>query len=83
VADDNTDVGSIHADRLEMDADRLTTDWVAQVKRLLDEVSSLEEPTDRLLERYPRMGTRDLAKLMGDAFTAAQLAGRADIAGLR
>jgi phage gp29-like protein len=56
---------------------------VAQVKRLLDEVSSLEELADRLLELYPRMGTCDLAKLMGDAFTAAQLAGRADIAGLR
>lgn len=52
---------------------------LGSVRRLLDEVSSLEELRDRLAETFPGMSTDQLAALMGEALVAAQLAGRYDI----
>jgi phage gp29-like protein len=71
----------IQADRLEADADPLTTAWVDQVKGLLDQVRSLDELADKLLQIYPDLDVRSQARLIAEAFAAAAAAGRADITG--
>lgn len=50
------------------------------IKRLLDEVDSLEEFRDRLLDLYSDMDIADLGNLMQRAFVIADLAGRFDAA---
>ncbi|MBA1445863.1 MAG: DUF935 domain-containing protein [Chromatiales bacterium] len=50
-----------------------------QVKQLLDEVESLEEFQDRLLEIYGHMEPDDLAEVMQLGFAAADLAGRYEV----
>lgn len=54
-------------------------DMVDQLRELLDQVSSLEEFRDRLIEVYPDMNATQLADAMADGMAAANLAGRYDI----
>lgn len=54
-------------------------DLVEQIKDLLDQVESLEEFRDRLIETYPMMTTNQLADAIADGLVAASLAGRDDI----
>jgi phage gp29-like protein len=51
---------------------------VEPIRRLLDQVESLEEFQDRLLDVYGDMDASALADLMEQAFTLAELAGRFD-----
>ncbi len=53
-------------------------DMLAPVRRLLDEVESLEEFRDRLLDIYADMDTTDLARVMQQAFVLADQAGQFD-----
>lgn len=50
--------------------------WIDQVRALLDEVDSLDELAERLIDVYPEMDTQALADVIGEALTAAELAGR-------
>ncbi|MNG37535.1 hypothetical protein D3C84_1249230 [compost metagenome] len=52
---------------------------VEEIKALLDQVNSLEEFRDRLIEVYPAMSAAQLADVIADGLTAASLAGRDDI----
>ncbi|MCB2256631.1 DUF935 domain-containing protein [Pseudomonas chlororaphis] len=54
-------------------------DLVEQIKDLLDQVESLGEFRDRLIETYPAMTTGQLADAIADGLAAASLAGRDDI----
>ncbi|MGN5005786.1 DUF935 domain-containing protein [Aeromonas sp. 96A] len=53
--------------------------WTQEVEHLLGEVNSLDEFRDRLLERYRKLPTEELAMLMQRALVAAELAGMADV----
>ncbi|MGN5220363.1 phage portal protein family protein, partial [Aeromonas veronii] len=53
--------------------------WTQEVEQLLGEVTSLDEFRDRLLERYRKLPTEELAMLMQRALVAAELAGMADV----
>jgi len=53
--------------------------WTQEVEQLLGEVNSLDEFRDRLLERYRKLPTEELAMLMQRALVAAELAGMADV----
>lgn len=55
--------------------------FIEQIKRLSEEVESLEELKDRLLDIYAGMDARELGNLMQRAFVAAELAGRFKAAG--
>lgn len=57
-------------------ADGAVNGWVDQVRELMGEVESMEQLADRLMDVYPGMDTQQLADMMGEAFTAAELAGR-------
>lgn len=75
----NTDAVESQLDRLQQEADAAIQDWVEQARSLVDEVGSLEELRDRLIELYPQMNAEQFSQVMGDALAAAHLAGRYDI----
>lgn len=64
---------------LEGSAGVYLDDMVEEIKALLDQVNSLEEFRDRLIEVYPAMSTIQLADAIADGMVAASLAGRDDI----
>lgn len=64
---------------LETGAAEPIGDMVEEIKALLDQVNSLEEFRDRLIEVYPAMNTAQLADVIADGLAAASLAGRDDI----
>ena len=53
-------------------------DMIDPIKKLLDQVDSLEEYRDRLLDAYGDMNTNKLGTLMQKALTLADLAGKFD-----
>jgi len=65
--------------RLEADTAVHIAALTGRVEELLNEAGSMEEFRDRLLEIYPELDAEGIASLMGQALTAAHLAGRADI----
>lgn len=73
------DFPQIQAQRLEFEAAPNVSAMVETIKRLVDEVGSIEELRDRLIELDPKMSQDKLADVMRAAFAAASLAGRADI----
>lgn len=65
--------------QLQKDTAPIIGAWVERVRALLDEVSSVEEFRDRLLEVTKDLDAAELAAVMAQAFTAAQLAGRLQV----
>ncbi len=53
--------------------------WINTVRELANQVGSLEELRDRLLELYPQMTLDDYAAAMRDGLAVANLAGRAEV----
>lgn len=56
-----------------------TTRWIDSVRGLLDEVSSLDELRDRLLEIYPDLTLDQYADALAQATATARLAGRNEV----
>lgn len=69
------------ADRLERDAEPAMAALMEPVRRLVASASSMEEIRDGLFALYAEMPTEQLAGVMQQAVAAADLAGRADVAG--
>lgn len=57
----------------------VTDGWINQIKELVDSVQSLEELRDKLFELIPNMQLDEYAKVMAEALTAANLAGRTEL----
>jgi len=55
------------------------TSKIEQVRQLIEEVTSLEELSMRLMELRADMAPNELAAIMGQAMTVAELQGRADL----
>lgn len=53
-----------------------TTAWIDQIRALSEQVNSLEELQDKLLELYPSLSLEDYAAALAEASAAANLAGR-------
>ncbi|MGJ8523023.1 hypothetical protein R84981_001716 [Carnimonas sp. R-84981] len=73
------DVADRQQQRLSVEAAPAIDDMIDSIRELVDQVSSMEELRDRLVEVYPQLTNNDLADVMADAFSVAQLAGRDDI----
>ncbi len=73
------DATTTQLEQLQRTGDTAVEQWVEQIRALVDEVDTLEELRDRLLELYPKMDPAQFAEAMGDALAAAHLAGRYDI----
>ena len=57
-----------------------TDEWIAQLGAMVERAQSLDEIAEGLMRLYPRIGTADLAEVIGQALAVAQLTGRAEIA---
>ncbi len=66
--------------RLRETAAPLADGWIDHIRALLDEVSTLEEFRDRLLDVFGDLDPADLGEVMAEAMTLAELAGRFDVA---
>lgn len=56
-----------------------TNNWIEQVRTLSNQVNSLEELRDKLLELYPNLSLDDYAAVLAEATVASKLAGRNEI----
>lgn len=65
-----------NAERLALAASPAIEAMAARIGQLLDEVGSLEEMRDRLIELYPDLDAESFARAMEQAVTACDLAGR-------
>lgn len=65
--------------RLQREGDETPEGWLASARELLDQVETLEEFRDRLIELHPKMPVGQFTELMAEAMGAAELAGRYDI----
>ena len=64
--------------QLERNAAPAVESWVGKIRQLVEEVGSLEELRDRLLDLYPDMTLDQYADAMAIALGAARLAGRVE-----
>ncbi|HZF97845.1 MAG TPA: DUF935 domain-containing protein [Pseudoxanthomonas sp.] len=65
--------------QVERDAAPAVELWVGKIRQLVEEVGSLEELRDRLLDLYPDMSLDQYADAMAIALGAARLAGRSEV----
>jgi len=72
-----------HAAQLAADAADPLNAWLAIIRKMLDEADSLEAFQAALVDGYGDLPSDELAKVMGVAFAAADLAGRFDVLGGR
>lgn len=63
---------------IERDAAPAVESWVGRIRQLVEEVGSLEELRDRLIDLYPEMTLDQYADAMAIALGAARLAGRVE-----
>lgn len=73
------DTPEAQAARLGEEAEPAIEGMLEQIRELIDQVETMEELAERLLDAYPELDESDLAEVMGQAFTAASLAGRYDL----
>lgn len=66
-------------DVLEAEAEPAMEAMIVAVRKMVDAAASLSDLRDQLVEAWPEMDASALAKAMGQALFAAQLAGRFDI----
>ena len=76
---DEPDAADLQRERLQREGDAALEPWVERIRALVDEVDSLEELRDRLVEVAPELSTDDFAAVMTEALAAAHVAGRYDI----
>lgn len=74
------DVVDQFADRLDAEARAAIDALIDPVRRLVMSAQSMDEIREGLLDLYPAMDTGAFAKLLQEAFTAAELAGRFEVA---
>lgn len=69
----------LQSNRLNTEMQPITDQWINQIKELVDSVQSLEELRDKLFKLIPDMQLDEYAKVMAEALTAANLAGRTEL----
>lgn len=73
------DAADVFAARLSDEAAGAMGAMIDQVRELIMTAGSLEEIRDQLFGLYPKMDSATLGEVMMNAFTAANLAGRAEV----
>ena len=78
--DDETDVVVLVGERLAAQAQASEDLWLEQIRRLLDEVESLEEFRDKVVELYADLDPAEQGEAIAEALALAALAGRYEVA---
>ncbi len=78
-ATDDASITDQQVERMNQDTAPAIGQMLDALKQLLDEVESLDEFRDRLMEAWPDMDTEQLGNIMREGLLAAELAGRYDI----
>jgi phage gp29-like protein len=73
------DAPALLAARLEAAAQPAIAAWLARIEAMLAAAGSLEEAREMLLAAFPDLDTAPLAEVLGQAMTAAHLAGRVEV----
>lgn len=74
------DYATQNTDKLAQLAQPVIDDWIVRIRALLDQAPDLPSFQDAVLAEFDHLPDAQLAQVMGDAFTAANLAGRAEVA---
>lgn len=74
-----TDTVMLMAGRLNAELGPVTDNWIGQIKTLVDTVQTADELRDGLTALIPDMSLDDYARILGEAMSAAALAGRNDL----
>ena len=72
-------VGQAMQPQLASQVEKATSPWFAQIRKLVDSATSLEEIRDGLEQLIPGMTLEQYAQAMAEALAAAQLAGRTEV----
>lgn len=75
-----THPGDLLAENLSGAAVEPVNQWLNQIRAMLDTAGSLEEFRETLLAAYDDLDDTELARLMSEGFSVAQLAGVSDVA---
>jgi len=57
----------------------ILTDWVEQVRRVIEQAKSLEDVRDRIFDLYPQIESKEFATMMQMARMTAELSGRFEL----
>lgn len=76
---DVPDTPEMQSARLSREAGPLVEAMLGAIRRELDAATDLDAFNARLVALYPELSTADLTALLGQAFMAAELAGRAEV----
>lgn len=74
-----TDTVTLMAGRLNTELGPVMDSWISQIKTLVDTVQTADELRDGLTALIPDMSLDDYARILGEAMSAAALAGRNDL----
>lgn len=72
-------VGQSMQPQLADNVEKASSPWFAQIRKLVDSATSLEEIRDGLEQLIPNMTLDQYAQAMADAMAAAQMAGRYEV----
>lgn len=70
------DTADSFTERLRNEVGALTDGWVEQIRELLDNSNDLADFRESIAELYPDLSIEDMSAIMGEALTAARLAGQ-------
>ncbi|MDM9583128.1 DUF935 family protein [Nostoc sp. GT001] len=69
----------LYAQQLQERSAPIITDWIEQIRGLVQESESFEEVRDRLFDLFPKLNTQDFTELMAQAMMATEAGGRFEV----
>ncbi|MBH8566734.1 DUF935 family protein [Nostoc sp. CENA67] len=78
-AETEKDGADLYATQLQERSAPIITDWIEQIRGLVQESESFEEARDRLFELFPKLDTTDLTEIMTQAMMATEALGRFEV----
>lgn len=78
-AETEKDGVDLYATQLQERSAPIITDWIEQIRGLVQEAESFEEVRDRLFDLFPKLNTTDFTELMAQAMMAAEVGGSFEV----
>ncbi len=78
-AEQDKDGADLYAAQLQERSAPIITDWIEQIRSLVQESESFEEVRDRLFDLFPNLNTSDFSELIAQAMMATEALGRFEV----